>query len=113
MKKSLGILALVLVLIGGGFVYAQTIGSDLSEKQWDELEALWQKQQELDEELLAKMVEFGTISPERAQWMRSNWQSSRENYDGYGPCHSGPMMNQMMGGRHHRMRGRMMGGWRW
>ena len=127
MVKKLTVLVLLLILVVGGFVYAQTRQPELTEEQWVELEAIWSQNQKLNEEMLDKMVEFGAISSERTQWMRDHWKLlEEESYDsgtateyndgfGYGPCHGNPMAGRgWMGGpmmRGARM-GSRMGGWR-
>lgn len=114
MRGKFFVAVLVLVAVIGGIIYAEpsqdTIGredySDLTDIQKAELSSIWEKMQGLREKMMDKMVEFGVISPERAQWVKEGQRLQQEEGDefpaGYGYCH-GPRARRM----HHRhmMRG--------
>lgn len=118
MKLKLIVSVLALVAVIGGIVYAQT-GEDripwsarfeLTEEQSAELNEIREEMQDLRERMVDKMVEFGVISAERAQWIKEGWRLQQEEWGefgpGYGPCHG-------TGGMHHRHHRRMMGSWGW
>jgi len=132
MTKKLSVMVLMLVLVAGGMVYAATnedgttaVPFELTEEQKAELESIWSQTDAIREQMLEKMVEFGAISPERAQWMKDGWElRESEGYQfgpgfggrgfggGFGPCHG----NYDQDARYGRSRGRgygMMGGRGW
>lgn len=117
MKFKLFISVLALLAIIGGIVYAQNsqdtfslpVQFEFTEEQKAELNSIWEQMQNLRTQMIDKMVEFGAISPDRAQWMKDGWRLQQEERGelgvGHGPC-CGPRPGRM----HHR---RMMGSWGW
>lgn len=117
MKRTLGILGLILVIgIGSALVYADgpmghRFDRGYMNENYEDLEEWHKANAEYRKEMVREEVEKGNITEEEAkEWEKHHeYMEEFHNEYGFGGCHGGrgpAMMRRGYGGRHHR-------GWNW